>query len=146
MERQAASRMIQYVFMILAVSLMLQVFSWFIERTRIKLTHLGSGTMVADGSEQRVFALERSEPFKLEGYIDLSKMQTGDEVIIRQYVRLKPGGELKKYWEDTYRGIQDNPIIYITPKPSLYGVLVTLQQTAGKYITYDWEFYMSITG
>jgi hypothetical protein len=109
------------------------------------LTHLGSGTMTADGTEQRVFALDRAEPFRIEGYIDLSEMKTGDEVIIRQYIKIEPNGELKKYWEDKYNGIQANPIVYITPKPSIYGILITLQQTSGIYISYDWDFYMSVT-
>jgi hypothetical protein len=58
-------------------------------------------------------------------------------------VKIKPDGELKKYWEEKYNGIQANPICYITPKPSIYGILITVQQTAGSYITFDWEFYMA---
>jgi len=107
------------------------------------LHHLGNGTIQTDGTEQRVFSYSRTEPFKLEGYIDLSNMKTGDEIIIRQYVKIKPDGELKKYWEEKYNGIQANPICYITPKPSIYGILITVQQTAGSYITFDWEFYMA---
>jgi hypothetical protein len=134
----------KFFFMTITMAIGIQMVLWFLQQVVQKLIHLGSGTMTADGTEQRVFSLDRAEPFKLEGYIDLSKMKTGDEVVIRQYVKIRPDGEFKKYWEDIYRGIQANPIVYITPKPSIYGILVTLQQTAGTPIEYDWEFYMSM--
>lgn len=108
----------------------------------LKLIHLGSGTMVTDGTEQRVFSIDRTQPFIIDGYIDLSNMKAGDEAVIRQYVRVKPDGELKKYAEETYHGIQELPMIYIKPKTAFYGVLITLQQTAGAPFSFDWEFHM----
>jgi hypothetical protein len=141
----------KFFFMTIMMAIGIQMILWFLQQAlqqvvqKLTLTHLGSGTMTADGTEQPVFRLDRAEPFKFEGYIDLSKMKTGDEVVIRQYVKIRPDGEFKKYWEYIYRGVQDNPIVYITPKPSIYGILVILQQTAGTPIEYDWEFYMSVT-
>jgi hypothetical protein len=136
------------VFGVAILSVALYFFQKFVEASKVTaramvLHHLGNGTMMTDGAEQKVFEYSRIEPFKLEGYIDLSNMKTGDEIIIRQYVKIKPDGELKKYWEEKYNGIQANPICYITPKPSIYGILITVQQTAGSYITFDWEFYMT---
>ena len=139
---EMTERWMNYLVITLVITIIANIILWLTQR--VTLTHLGSGTMTADGSEQRVFALDRSEPFRIEGYIDLSNMKTGDEVIIRQYIKIKPDGELKKYWEEKYNGIQANPIVYITPKPSIYGILITLQQTSGTYISYDWEFYMSV--
>jgi hypothetical protein len=144
---EAPERLIRYTLTAVVIVVLVQVIVWVLQQVTQKLTitHLGSGTMTADGSEQRVFALDRAEPFKIEGYIDLSNMKTGDEVIIRQYVKIRPDGELKKYWEEKYNGIQANPVYYLTPKPSVYGILITLQQTSGTYISYDWEFYMAVT-
>jgi len=144
---EASERLIRYTLTTVVIVILVQIITWFLQQVTRKLTitHLGSGTMTADGSEQIVFAMDRVEPFKIEGYIDLSNMKAGDEVVIRQYVRIRPYGELKKYWEEKYSGAQANPIVYITPKPSVYGILTTLQQTSGTYISYDWEFYMTVT-
>jgi hypothetical protein len=99
---------------------------------------LKSGTILADGSEQVV--VQYTEVGRLVGYIDLQNMGEGDTTIIRQYMKLRAGGDYRKYAEETYSGVQEVPIQYITPKESDYGVRVTLQQTSGAYKSYDFNF------
>jgi hypothetical protein len=103
-----------------------------------KLESLGGGTIFADGTEQTI--VEYVKVGRVIGYIDLSNMTTGDTIVIRQYMKLKTGGEYKKYAEETYSGTQSIPIIYITPKETDYGVKITIQQTAGTYKSFDYNF------
>ena len=96
------------------------------------------GTLVADGSEQTLASI--NSLLKLSGYVDLSKMEEGDEVVIRQYVKVRLDGKLIKYGEETYYGFQAQPAIYITPKVIGHGGVVALQQTKGTFKTFDYEF------
>ena len=88
-----------------------------------------NGTVVADGSEQDV--TEIGSLAKFSGYIDLSAMEAGDEVVTRQYMRIRSGGSYKKYGEATYSGVQDPPLLYMTVKVLSDGAKITVQQTAG---------------
>ncbi|MEM2197123.1 MAG: hypothetical protein QW290_08590, partial [Sulfolobales archaeon] len=62
------------------------------------------GTLEADGSEQTLVLDEVSgNPQRyLEGYIDLSNMQSNDIVIIRQYMKISPTGSYVKFAEETF--------------------------------------------
>jgi len=101
------------------------------------------GTLTADGTEQTIVLDEISgNPQRfLEGYIDLSNMASGDTVVIRYYVSLTSPVDYKKYAEETYSGAQSLPLLYITTKPARYGIKVTLQQTAGTYRTFKYQFF-----
>jgi hypothetical protein len=136
------------VFGVAILSVVLYFFQKFVEASRITaraivLHHLGNGTMMTSGKEQKVFEYSRVEPFKLEGYIDLKNFDDYDEVVIRQYVRILRDGDFVKHAEKVYTGKQELPMVYITPKPSIYGILVTIQQTKGTFKPFDWEFYMT---
>lgn len=127
---------------VITVLVIIYVLWRFLQQTRLRLVHLGSGTMTTDGTEQIVFSFDRAQPFIIDGYIDLSNMKAGDTTVIRQYVKLKPGGELRKYGEEAYFGAQQLPVIYIKPKTAIYGVQITLQQKEGSPFSFDWEFHM----
>jgi hypothetical protein len=99
------------------------------------------GTLVADGSEQVV--MEVSGSVRVSGYISLANMETGDTVVIRQYMKLL-NGEYKRYASETYTGAQENPIVYITPKELASAIKVTLQQTSGTYKTFDYLFIKEV--
>ena len=99
---------------------------------------IAEGTLVADGTEQTV--VEYVGLAVVHGYIDLQNMETGDEVVIRAYVRFKPDGAYKKYAEETYSGPQSLPALYVLPRLTVYGIKVTLQQTAGTYKSFDYIF------
>ena len=112
------------------------------EKVKPFIHHLGSGTMYSDDKERPVIEVSRTEPFILDGYINLQNMKKGDRIIIRQYVKLKPDGNYILYDYEEYADEQEKPLIYITPKTAVYGILVTLQQIEGTPILYDWEFHM----
>jgi len=134
--------MSSFVFIILAVYLVDSIQRIFGGAKALTLSHLGNGTMITDGSEQRVFSFSRQSPFIIDGYVDLNNMKSGDSVVIRQYVKIKQDGELKKYAEERYSGVQELPVVYIKPKTAMYGIMVTLQQTSGSPFEFDWEFNM----
>lgn len=97
------------------------------------------GTLVADGSEQGVTELVGLAT--LEGWIDLSNMQAGDAVVIKEYVKLKSGGTYILYDSAEYSGVQAKPALHVVKLPAKYGVKVTLQQTAGTNREYDYNFF-----
>lgn len=96
-----------------------------------------AGTLTANGTEQMV--TEIIEPSRFSGYISLAKMETGDTIVIRQYVRLL-NGAYERYASETYSGVQDNPVLYFTPKEIASALRITLQQTAGTFKTFDYLF------
>jgi len=103
-----------------------------------KTAPLKKGTLIADGTEQTL--LEFVGVGVISGHIDLQNMKEGDVVIIRQYIKVKEDGEYKKYAEETYTGIQELPVIYITPKAVDIAMKITLQQTSGTYKSFDYNF------
>lgn len=101
------------------------------------------GTLTADGSEQNVVLDEPAgNPQRfLDGYIDLTNMASGDTVVIRQYMRIASAGGYVKYAEETYSGAQTLPLLHVVTKPGRYGIKVTLQQTAGTYRSFTYQFF-----
>lgn len=101
------------------------------------------GTLTADGSEQNLVLDEPTDnpPRFLEGYVDLTNMASGDTVVIRQYIKIKSGGSYVKYAEETYSGAQSLPMLFIVSKSGRYGIKITLQQTAGTYRSFDYQFF-----
>lgn len=107
-----------------------------------RIQHIGSGTLTADGKEQTLVEYTDSEPFRIEGWINVSAMQAGDQVDIRRYVQLMQGGyELADSY--TIMGVPPYPLVRVIPSAAMYGVRVTLQQSVGGYRDYPWEFYIS---
>jgi len=106
--------------------------------SRKKLKAIKSGNLHADGAEQVL--LEFVGVATVSGYVDLSEMQAGDTVIIRQYIMLTMGKEYQKYAQESYVGAQEQPMIYITPKKSDNALKVTLQQATGLFKNFDNNF------
>jgi hypothetical protein len=103
-----------------------------------RLQPQSSGLITADGSEQTLLLF--SGLGRISGNIDLSNMQAGDTVRIRQYLQVVAGGAWRRYWMETYSGVQTDPLVYITPKESDFNVRVTLEQTAGVLRTFEYNF------
>lgn len=105
------------------------------------------GTVAMDGTEKTVVLdeIEVSLDRYLEGYIDLSPMQDGDTVVVRQYIKISPRGEYVKYAEETIEGAQSLPLLYIVTKPCRYGIKITLEQTSGTYRAFDYQFFRRST-
>lgn len=107
-----------------------------------RLSALKSGNFTADDTEQTL--LEFMDIGRVVGYVDLGNMQAGDIIIIRQYMKIIDGGNYRKYAEETYTGLQSPPILYITPKETDFAIKITLQQVAGSYRTYPYNFLREI--
>lgn len=97
-----------------------------------------TGIIIANGGEQTVYEVS-SPSVKLLAYIDLSRMEAGDEVVVREYLMIREGGEYVKYHDETYRGVQDPPLLYITPKTVTYEGKITIQQTKGSFKSFDYN-------
>jgi hypothetical protein len=95
------------------------------------------GILTADGTEQTL--VELTELTKLEGYVDLSNLGSGDTIVIRQYQKIN--GTYRQYAEESYSGAQSLPAIYITPKSGEDGIKVTLQQTVGTLRAFPYCFF-----
>ena len=115
-----------------------------VDVSELKLKHLGSGNMKADGTEQIIFEFSRNEPFKLEGWISLENMENGDTLVVRQYEKLDVDDKYVMHAEDVYYDAQKEKLIRISPKIGMRGVKITIQQTSGSYKYYPWEFYMAV--
>jgi len=110
--------------------------TYFNRKAGMKLELVAEGILNADGSEQTL--VEDVQLSNLSGFVSLANMEAGDTVTIRQYVDLKNGYKL--YADGTYNDAQIQPAICITPKTSNTQMKITLQQTAGIYRNFAYEF------
>jgi len=101
------------------------------------------GSVAMDGTEKVVVLDEISgNPQRfLEGYIDLTPLDSGDTIVVRQYMKISATGDYVKYAEESYSGAQSLPLLYITTKPARYGIKITIQQTAGTNRTFTYQFF-----
>ena len=81
------------------------------------------------GTEDTAFEIVAER--MVEAYVDLSAMHAGDSLMVRQYMKIAAEGDYIKYGEVPYDDLQNIPLLWITPKPGMYGVKLTIQQTAG---------------
>ena len=102
----------------------------------MRLELVVEGILTADGSEQTL--VEDVLLSNLSGFISLALMEAGDIITIRQYVNIGSGYRL--YADETYNDAQIQPAVYITSKTSNTQMKITLQQTAGTYRQFAYEF------
>ena len=100
------------------------------------------GTVTANGSEQTIVERTDNVTFWLEGWIDLSNLNAGDSVVVREYVRIKSGGNYRKYAEKQYLGVQVLPALRVLTLPSRYGIKITIHQTSGTYRSFDYQIHV----
>jgi hypothetical protein len=98
------------------------------------------GTLTADGTEQTLVQTSDSKPHQISGEIDLTNMASGDTVVINYYIQMKSAGSFIKYASQTYSGAQSIPAVFFLTKTAKYGLKITLQQTAGTYRNFDYDF------
>ncbi len=75
--------------------------------------------------------------------IDLSTMQAGDTIDIRVRKQVISGGGWVNHDQKQYVGAPPagHPSIHISPIPDVYGVEISMRQTAGVLRTIPCEFY-----
>jgi len=98
------------------------------------------GTLTATGAEDTIKEILTTIN-KLHCFIDLTNMQAGDTIIIRQYMKIKAAGSYILYAEETFSDAQTLPMLYVVTKPARYGIKITLEQTVGTYRDFDWETF-----
>lgn len=106
----------------------------------MKLEPVAEGKLTANGTEQTM--VECPDLAILEGFVNLGNMQAGDSIIIRQYVMINSNYTL--YAQETYNGVTTEPALHITPRAHKDKTKITLEQTAGSYRDYDYEFVREV--
>lgn len=86
-----------------------------------------------DGTEQEIFST--TSPGIYLGWIDLRELGAGDEVTIRMYVKPYYNSDWGKVDEMSLSGPLDRAVKPIARTVVVYGLKLTLQQTAGTYRT-----------
>jgi len=111
-----------------------------LKASHLILTETGD-TLTTDGTEQNVYINDAPSgvyaPRNL--FIDFTAHTAGETVVVREYYRIKSGGNYIKVDEATYVGVQDPLLIHIDLKDNRFGVKVTIQKTVGTNRAYDWE-------
>jgi hypothetical protein len=108
----------------------------------LKLKPLKSGVLTATGGEDVVLEYADSEPFKIQGWINLKNMAAGDVVAVTESFTLQNDTQPSIFAMRTYKDAQSQPLIHITPREILKGVKVTIQQTSGTLKSFPYEFYV----
>lgn len=98
-------------------------------------------SIAMDGAEKVLVEKTDDKQGLLDGYVDLTTMNTGDTITIRQYMKVKAAGAYVKYAEETFSGAQTIPLLHVVTKTSKTSIKVTAQQTAGTNRTLDVQFY-----
>jgi len=101
-------------------------------------TPIKEGNLDADGSEQTL--VEYAGLGKVSGYVDLSEMQGGDAIEVREYGVAVVGGAYALHASEQYGGVQALSLLHISPKPSYLSVKVTLRQFAGVFRSFPNSF------
>lgn len=141
-----AGKIITITLLTVIILYMLQILTYFLQRMRLTLTHLGSGKFKTSETEEIVFEYAKTEPFTISGYINLKEMEEGDTIIIREYVKLATNGDYTLYAEEEYNGKQKEPMVWIEKLPAMKGIKITIQQTRGTFKYIPWEFYGGAVG
>ena len=84
--------------------------------------------------------VEYNDVGRISGYVDLSGMQLGDIVEVKQYVIAIAGGAYALHAVEQYGDVQILPLLHISPKLSYWEVKVTLRQIAGVFRSFPYNF------
>jgi hypothetical protein len=96
-------------------------------------------SLVMDGTEQTLY--EETNPKRVvELYIDLTPMQAGDTIVVKEYAKPKNGGAYVFYGSETYVDVQTIKLLYVTPMPNSNGLKVTIRQTTGVMRMIDYHY------
>lgn len=73
--------------------------------------------------------------------VDLKNLAVGDIVVLSCKTKVLTGGTVGVVYEAVYANVQDEPIIFSPPIPTLFGGTFTLLQSAGTGRAFDWAVY-----
>jgi len=103
-----------------------------VEEDAIKLTALDV--------EVEVFSVSDDRVMMVTGYVDLSEMQSGDTVVLREHIAIEPYGTPKGFTTVSYSDAQTDPIVCFPLKVIRGGYKVTIKQTAGTPRSFKYQF------
>lgn len=101
------------------------------------------GTATMDGNENTIKEFT-SLTQRMDCYLDMANMASGDTIVLKQYMKIKSGGSYRMFGSETYVGAQTSPLVYLELKPAKYGFKITLQQTGGTNRNVDWQTYKQV--
>lgn len=104
------------------------------------LTETG-GTVTTDGTEQIVYINDTPagvfSPKIVQ--IDFSNQTAAERVVVREYYRIKSGGDPRLADKVEFVGVQDEPLKSISLDENRFGITVTIEKIAGANKAYDFE-------
>jgi len=98
------------------------------------------GKITMNGKEQILFEKTDGKIALIEGMVNLSPMQAGDTIILREYMQTLATGEYALYAEQPYVGAQLIPLTQILTRISTHNIKITIQQTTGTYREFEYSF------
>ena len=113
-----------------------------------KTEYTGTVSPSALNTETTVIEITaQSDTYIVEGWIDLSQLQSGDTVVINIYVAVD-GTNYRTYATVTYSGSVSNPIIRIHSMQLCKNMKfkVTITQTSGTLRSFPYGFVLEVMG
>jgi hypothetical protein len=113
-----------------------------------KTRYSGAVTPSALNTETTVVEIgAQSDDYIVEGYVDLSQLQSGDSVEVREYVAVD-GVNYQLYARVTYSGPVSEPVIRFHAKTLLYNMKykVTIIQISGTLRSFPYGFVLEVLG
>jgi len=113
-----------------------------------KTRYSGSVTPSSLNTETTVVEVSgQADDYLVEGYIDLSQLQSGDAVEVREYIAVD-GVNYQLFIKVTYSGVVSEPVIRLHTKTLLYNMKykVTIIQTQGTLRSFSYGFVVEVMG
>lgn len=90
----------------------------------------------------------QDDDYMVEGYLDLSNLQSGENMVVREYISVD-GYNYRLFTAPvTFRGVLSDPIIRLHTKTLLYNMKykVTITQTSGTVRSIPYAFILEVMG
>jgi hypothetical protein len=113
-----------------------------------KTRYLGSITLSDLNVETAVIEIDTQEDdYIVEGYIDLSALQSDDNLIVKEYIAVD-GVNYELFLTTSFSGSPSNPIIRFHSKQLTYNMKykVTITQTSGTIRSFPYGFLLEVLG
>jgi hypothetical protein len=111
-----------------------------------KTRYTGSVSPVSLNTETTVVDIPpQSDDYLVEGYIDLSALMSGDQVVVREYIALD-GTNYRTFAIVTYNGPVGDPVVRFHTKTIPYNARyrVTITQTSGVLRSFYYVFVLEV--
>ncbi|MEM0261492.1 MAG: hypothetical protein QW733_02070 [Desulfurococcaceae archaeon] len=109
-----------------------------------------SGTVTPSALNTETIVVDipvQADDYMVEGYLDLSQLQSGDTVVVTEYISVD-GVNYQRFAQVTYSNAQSEPIIRFHSKTLLSNMLyrVTIKQSAGTLRSFPYGFIVLVMG